>query len=127
MAIELLLITFFFFYMRPLIEQGKLYRAVTPLYIAQEKDKELYFYSDEELKEYQKLGRKYELHRNKGLGSLPADILQNVCFKNQNFKRITISDSEEAEKLLTVLMGKDVAPRKKFIYENAEKLGFNFV
>lgn len=127
MAIELLLITFFFTYMRPLIEAGKLYRAVTPLYIAQEKDKDYYFYSDEELANYQKLNRKFELHRNKGIGSLPPDILQKVCFLNQNFKRINISDAKKTKDLLEVLMGKDVAPRKQYIYDNAERLGFNFM
>ena len=65
--IELLLITFFFTYMRPLVEAGKLYRAVTPLYIVRTGKEELYFYTDEELvkwKETHKTG--YEVLRAKG-------------------------------------------------------------
>ena len=64
--------------------------------------------------------------RAKGLGELnPAD-LRKVCFENERFKRITISDAEETTKLLEVLEGQAVEPRKKFIYENANQLGFNF-
>lgn len=49
-----------------------------------------------------------------------------MCFKDQRFKRITVADVEEAERLLEVLEGQAVQPRKQFIYDNAERLGFNF-
>ena len=67
MDIELLLITFFYTYMRPLVEAGKLYRAVTPLYIIRQKNKEEYFYSDSELEEWKKTHKSnYDLIRAKG-------------------------------------------------------------
>lgn len=127
MDIELLLITFFYTYMRPLVEAGKLYRAVTPLYIVRQKGKEFYFYTDEELEAWKKTARgSYDLLRAKGLGELNAADLQKVCFLNERYKRITISDIEETTKLLNILQGPQVEPRKKYIYENAKELGFTF-
>ena len=125
--IELLLITFFYTYMRPLVEAGMLYRAVTPLYIVRTNKEELYFYNDKELEEWKKTVKgTYDILRAKGLGELnPAD-LRKVCFENERFKRITISDVIETTKLLEILQGPSVEPRKKFIYENATQLGFNF-
>ena len=125
--IELLLITFFFTYMRPLIEAGKLYRAVTPLYIVRTGKEELYFYSEEEMEQYKKIHKTgYDILRAKGLGELDAEDLHKVCFERQRFKRITISDAEATKRLLEVLQGQAVTPRKQFIYDNAERLGFEF-
>ena len=126
--IELLLITFFFTYMRPLIESGKLYRAVTPLYIIRTGKEELYFYTEEEMENYRASHSSsgYEVLRAKGLGELNATDLHKVCFEKQRFKRITISDAEETKRLLDVLEGQAVMPRKQFIYENAKQLGFEF-
>lgn len=63
---------------------------------------------------------------DKYVGELnPAD-LRKVCFENERFKRIAISDAVETTKLLDILQGSAVEPRKKFIYENATQLGFNF-
>lgn len=126
--IELLLITFFFTYMRPLVESGKLYRAVTPLYIIRTGKEELYFYTEEEMENYRAShsSSSYEVLRAKGLGELNATDLHKVCFEKQRFKRITISDAEETKRLLDVLEGQAVMPRKQFIYENAKQLGFEF-
>ena len=126
--IELLLITFFFTYMRPLVEKGKLYRAVTPLYIIRTGKEELYFYTEEEMENYRASHSSsgYEVLRAKGLGELNATDLHKVCFEKQRFKRITISDAEETKRLLDVLEGQAVMPRKQFIYENAKQLGFEF-
>lgn len=125
--IELLLLTFFYTYMRPLVEAGKLYRAVTPLYIVKTKKEELYFYSDKELEEWKKTSRgSYDILRAKGLGELNPVDLRKVCFENERFKRITVSDAAAAVNLLEILQGQAVEPRKKFIYENANRLGFNF-
>lgn len=125
--IELLLITFFFTYMKPLVEAGKLYRAVTPLYIVRAGKEELYFYTEEEMDDYRRTHSSgYEVLRAKGLGELNAADLHKVCFENQRFKRITISDAEATKKLLDTLQGPAVAPRKQFIYDNAEQLGFEF-
>jgi DNA gyrase/topoisomerase IV subunit B len=125
--IELLLITFFFTYMRPLVEAGKLYRAVTPLYIVRTGKEELYFYTDDELAQWKSTHKgNYEVLRAKGLGELNAKDLKKVCFENERFKRITISDAQASTNLLDVLQGPSVEPRKKFIYDNATHLGFNF-
>ena len=125
--IELLLITFFFTYMRPLIEEGKLYRAVTPLYIVRHGKEELYFYAEEEMDNFKATHKSgYDILRAKGLGELNAEDLHKVCFKDQRFKRITISDAEKTKRLLDTLQGQAVAPRKQFIYDNAERLGFDF-
>lgn len=125
--IELLLLTFFYTYMRPLVEAGKLYRAVTPLYIIRQKDKEFYCYSDSELEMWKDTHTgKYDLLRAKGLGELNAEDLQRVCFMNERYKRITISDIEKTTELLNILQGPSVEPRKKYIYENAKDLGFEF-
>ena len=125
--IELLLITFFYTYMRPLVEAGMLYRAVTPLYIVRTGKEELYFYNDKDLTEWKSSAKAgYEILRAKGLGELnPAD-LKKVCFENERFKKITISDAEATTQLLDILQGPAVEPRKKFIYENATELGFHF-
>lgn len=125
--IELLLITFFYTYMRPLVEAGKLYRAVTPLYIIRQKGKEYYCYSENELTEWKNShSGSYDLLRAKGLGELNPEDLQKVCFMNERYKRISISDAEKTTELLNILMGSAVEPRKQYIYDNANELGFNF-
>lgn len=128
MAIELLLLAFFFTYMRPLVEAGKLYRAVTPLYIVTTKNKKYYLYSERELEEWKTSNHEnYELAHCKGLGEISAPILKEICFEQQRYKRITVSDAEAAKRILEVLEGQAVVPRKQFIYDNATRLGFNFV
>ena len=127
-AIELLLITFFYTYMRPLVEAGKLYRAMTPLYIIKQKDKEYFCYSEKELDDWKASHTgSYDLLRAKGLGELDAATLKEICFDNQRYKRLTVSDAEATVKLLDILEGPNVNPRKQYIYENATTLGFNFV
>lgn len=127
-AIELLLTTFFYTYMRPLIEAGKLYRAVTPYYIVRYKGKEDYCFTEEEMDQW-KLDHpniKYEVVRAKGLGELNAIDLHKVCFEKERYKRITISDIEASTELLNILQGEAVEPRKQYIYENAKELGFTY-
>lgn len=127
MDIELLLLTFFYTYMRPLVEAGMVYRAVTPLYIMRQKGKEYYAYSDTELEEWRNQNPgTFELVRAKGLGELNAQDLKKVCFDNQRFKRIMVTDCEATTELLETLQGQAVGPRKQYIYDNAHKLGFNF-
>ena len=127
-SIELLLITFFYTFMRPLIEAGKLYRAVTPLYIVTHKNKDYYCFTEKELEEWKATHTgSYELLRAKGLGELDAIDLRRVCFENERYKRITISDAAATTNLLEILQGSAVEPRKKYIYENAKELGFNFI
>lgn len=124
--IELELMTLFFTYMRPLIETGHLYRAITPLYIVRTAKKELYHWTEEEHQAWRKTDGKGEVTRCKGLGELNAKDLKAVCFDNQRYKRITVSDAEKAEQLLNILMGGSADARKQYIYDNAERLGFNF-
>lgn len=127
-AIELLLITLFYTYMRPLVEAGKLYRAVTPLYIITTKKEKYYCYTEQELEEWKNSHTEtYDLAHCKGLGEVSAEVLKEICFENQRFKRITVKNAEAAEKLLNILEGPNVVPRKQFIYDNASNLGFNFV
>lgn len=125
--IELLCITFFYTYMRKLIEDGRLYRAITPLYIIRNKGKEEYLYTEAEMDEYKRTHSSgYEVLRAKGLGELnPAD-LRKVCFENERYKRITINDAVACTELLNTLMGTNVEKRKQYIYDNAKELGFNF-
>lgn len=126
LAIELLLLAFFYTYMRPLVEAGKLYRAVTPLYIVRKGKEELYFFTEKEMEDWKKQGKSgYEILRAKGLGELDPKDLQKVCFINERYKRITISDIEKTTELLNILEGPNVAPRKQYIYDNAHRLGFN--
>lgn len=126
-SIELLLITFFYTYMRPLIEHGKLYRAVTPLYIVRKGKEEKYFYTEDEITKWKvTAGPGWDILRAKGLGELNATDLKKVCFENERFKRITISDAQKTTDLLNTLMGPSADLRKKYIYENATRLGFNF-
>jgi DNA gyrase subunit B len=128
MAIELLLITFFYTYMRPLVEAGKLYRAVTPLYIVETKNQKYYLYTEKELEDWKQTHtEKYELSHCKGLGEISAQTLKEVCFEHQRYKRITVSDADATKRLLEVLEGTAVQPRKQFLYDNATQLGFNFV
>ena len=128
-AIELLLITFFYTYMRPLVEHGKLYRAVTPLYIVKTGKEKFYCYTEKELSDWKEKhnNTKYELSHCKGLGEVSAEVLKEICFEKQRYKRITVSDAEATKDLLYILEGPDVAPRKKFIYDNANTLGFKFI
>ena len=67
--------------------------------------------------------------RNNGVhvGEINAATLKEICFEHQRYKRITVNDVKEAEKLLEILEGKNVEPRKQFIYDNATELGFNFM
>jgi DNA gyrase/topoisomerase IV subunit B len=129
MAIELLLITFFYTYMRPLVEAGKLYRAVTPLYILEYNKTKEYIYTEKEMTDWKEAhpNTKPNVSHCKGLGEVSPQVLKEVCFEKQRYKRITISDIEKTTELLEILEGSKVEPRKKYIYENAKELGFNFV
>ncbi len=119
--IQCLLLTFFYRYMRPLIELGKLYIAMPPLYkITIGKDVS-YAYTNEELKEMTQ-GKKYELQRYKGLGEMNADQLWETTMApdTRTLIKVNIDDASLAEKRVSVLMGDKVEPRKEWIDENVE-------
>ena len=120
--IQCLLLTFFYRYMRPLIEQGHLYIAMPPLYKITTGKKVSYAYTNEELKELTKGLEKYELQRYKGLGEMNADQLWETTMNplTRTLIKVNIDDASLAEKRVNVLMGDKVEPRKEWIEENVE-------
>ena len=121
--IQILLLTFFYYYMRGLIEEGKLYIALPPLYKLDYGKKHIYAYTDEELEKLKKeAGGKYTVQRYKGLGEMNADQLWETTMnpETRSLIRVKISDAALAEKRVSVLMGDKVEPRKEWINENVE-------
>ncbi len=124
--IQILLITFFYKFMRPLIEHGMLYIATPPLYSIEtgKKGEKEYIATNEDLeKRRAELGNKqYKLQRFKGLGEMDADELYDTTMspKNRRLIRVTLTDAALAEKRIHVLMGDEVAPRKEWINENVD-------
>ena len=121
--IQVLLIAFFYRYMRPLIEAGKLYIALPPLFMVEERGKKrTYFWTNEELKEYIKGKSGYEVKRFKGLGEMDPDQLEETTMnaEKRTLIRINITDALLAEKRVNVLMGDAVEPRKEWINENID-------
>lgn len=121
--IQVLLVTFFYRYMKPLIEAGKVYIANPPLYkISFGKKEEVYAYSDEELKELTKNRKTEDLQRYKGLGEMDANQLWETTMDplKRSLIQVKITDVALAEKRVSILMGDKVEPRKEWIEENVD-------
>ncbi|MDD6272879.1 MAG: DNA topoisomerase IV subunit B [bacterium] len=121
--IQILLLTFFYHYMRPLIENGKLFIALPPLYKIEYGKKRYYAYSDDELNDIKAQNSgKCSIQRYKGLGEMNAEQLWETTMnpETRSLIRVNINDAVLAEKRVSVLMGDKVDPRKEWIDENVE-------
>lgn len=120
--IRTLLLTFFYRFMRPIIEKGYVYIAQPPLYKIQQGKKIDYAYSYEELNfKLSEISGKRDIQRYKGLGEMNAEQLWETTMdpKKRILLQVTLNDGEKADEVFSMLMGEDVEPRRKFIEENA--------
>ncbi|MFB0833336.1 DNA gyrase/topoisomerase IV subunit B [Arthrobacter halodurans] len=134
--IRTLLLTLFFRYMRPMVENGRVYAAVPPLHRVEvvnhgaKANEMVYTYSEAELhrvlKSLEASGKKYRepIQRYKGLGEMDAEQLAETTMdpRHRTLRRVNIAHAEAAERVFELLMGSDVAPRKEFIVSGAERL-----
>lgn len=122
--IQILLLTFFYRFMRPLIEEGMLYIAKPPLYALDFGKYKEYVATDEELDERKKdlKPNSYKIQRFKGLGEMDADELYDTTMNpaSRSLIKVSITDAALAEKRVSVLMGDKVEPRKEWIEENVD-------
>ena len=125
--IQVLLLTFFYRYMKPLIEAGKVYIALPPLYKVSKgsgkKEVVEYAWTDDELEQVtEKVGRGYMLQRYKGLGEMNADQLWETTMdpETRTLIRVRIDDAAQAERRVTTLMGDKVEPRRKWIESHVQ-------
>ena len=121
--IRILLLTFFYRYMRSIIEQGHVYIAQPPLYKAQKGNTVRYAYTEQQMERIrEELGDRISTQRYKGLGEMNAEQLWETTMdpKNRTLIRVNIDDAEKADEYFSIFMGDEVEPRKNYIIENAK-------
>ncbi len=120
--ISTLILTFYFRYMRELIEKGHVYLATPPLYLVKKGNKKAYAWNDEERdKLLEEFGQGAHVQRYKGLGEMNAEQLWETTMNPETriLKQITIENAAEADRIFSMLMGDEVPPRREFIEKNA--------
>lgn len=120
--IATLILTFFFRYMRELVEAGHVYIATPPLYLLKKGAKKVYAWSDKERDEIlEEMGNGVTIQRYKGLGEMNAEQLWDTTMnpEKRTLRQVTIDNGTEADRIFSMLMGDEVPPRREFIEKNA--------